>query len=113
MVFVFEKNECRINLKYCLPISISSSVLFRIELGQEILQRVSVMQTSSHLLILILLVAGKTRGQLFSPFDHGVIGKVSEQFLQDLADEIATMISDLMQVRYSTFITLNFPWAKL
>ena len=66
------------------------------------------MQPSSHLLILILLVAGKTRGQLSSPFDHGVIGKVSEQFLQDLADEIATMISDLMQVRYSTFITKRY-----
>ena len=36
------------------------------------------MQMSVHLMMMMLL-AGKTQGQLFSPFDHGVIGKVTEQ----------------------------------
>ena len=68
------------------------------------------MQMSVHLMMMMMLLASKTqaaRGPLFFFFEHGIIGKVSEGFLQNLAGNIAELMSDRMQVRYLRLMKLK------
>ncbi|XP_063694642.1 uncharacterized protein LOC134826256 [Bolinopsis microptera] len=58
------------------------------------------MSVNLMMMMMMMLLAGKTRaarGPLFFFFDHGIIGKVSEGFLQNLAGNIAELMSDQIQ----------------
>ena len=46
----------------------------------------------------MMVVATTCSTALVSPFDKGVMGKVSKQFLQDFADEVADLTSTLLKV---------------
>ena len=68
------------------------------------------MQMSVHMMMMMMLLAGKTqaaRGPLFFFFEHGIIGKVSKGFLENLVGNIAELMSDRMQVRYLTLMKLK------
>ena len=46
--------------------------------------------------LILMTVATTCSTALVSPFDKGVMGKVSKQFLQDFADEVADLTSTLL-----------------